>query len=1127
MKTSIQLAASVVALTGLLVGAASQATPLSELPLKASVLAKPNVILGMDDSGSMDSEIMLDAADGVMWWNFDTGRGWDTAGVLYRHVNLGEYWSSTWRRYFYLFPNGNGTGLNIKPENTYGDWSLPPTSQFGWARSSAYNPQYYNPTVTYPEWATAYTYAAFPQATPSAARGHPIYGGGGNVVDLTTTRAASQSTSLYFTAVNGMTIPAGATSNVCDTSIGGCGGWTAVGAADVAAQSTKVTKVAMSYWPATYWVRATGTWDCTVPGTPSVGTDSCALAPDGQKLRRIEIRSTVTTYPSGRTYTAELQNFANWFQYHRKRRLSANGAMGETLEAMTGLRMGIIRMNSLPADSTRVTMYDLDSTSAANNGKAILKNMYEIDSNVGTPTRPLLRRIGHEFLQSAGPIQYACQRNVAMIVTDGYASAAAQSTSTYPTYSSATWGAGAPYATTYSGTLADIALSYYTTTLGNSSFPTGRLPPGTTDTNTNLHMNTYALTLGAMGDLYRGETTPNPTTTGAWVNPNTDFNPSAVDDLWHATINGRGKLYLASAASETANKLLTAFNDIQSQNFAQGSVAVSAVNLDRSDSQAYLGVYNPRGWAGDLTANPIDITTAAVSSTPNWSAATVLAAKAWSTRVIFTSNASAGIDFSSANIGATVNPDTATFTDNNAVVEYLRGNRTGEGTTYRTRNSLIGAVVNAEPVLARDERMVYLASGDGMLHALDTATGAEQWAYAPPDTLAALGRSIERGWVFQTVLDASPVYARLSNGNKLLVGGLGAAGRSYYALDVTSPRGLDTAGAIAQFRWIFPTAADTANRANMGFTVGRPVIARTAADGNVVLVTSGYDNAQAIGDSRGRLWVLNATTGAVIRSFRTTAGAVHPGQEAGLTQVSAFKESDGTTRYVYGGDLRGNLWKFDLTRVGTDLDAELLATLLDAGGLAQPVTTAPELTTVAGQRVVLVGTGRLLDIGDFGSSNVQSFYAIADGATLTNARSGLIRQTYTRATDTMSTNTVNWTTNRGWYFDLTAGEQSNTDPTVAYGAVAFVTNVNGASDCSQSAYMYLIDIGTGTKVSTSTFVSQTIATNATSSRVIALRVVNGRIIGTTHRSDNTVYQREMPVGQTIQPAKNAWREIRR
>ncbi|MCC6990121.1 MAG: hypothetical protein IT181_14040, partial [Acidobacteria bacterium] len=48
-----------------------------------------------------------------------------------------------------------------------------------------------------------------------------------------------------------------------------------------------------------------------------MGTDDCASAPDGTKLRRIEIRSTNTTYPSGRSYANELQNFANWFQYHR------------------------------------------------------------------------------------------------------------------------------------------------------------------------------------------------------------------------------------------------------------------------------------------------------------------------------------------------------------------------------------------------------------------------------------------------------------------------------------------------------------------------------------------------------------------------------------------------------------------------------------------------------------------------------------------------------------------------------------------------------------------------------------------------------------------------------------------
>jgi hypothetical protein len=39
--------------------------------------------------------------------------------------------------------------------------------------------------------------------------------------------------------------------------------------------------------------------------------------------------------------------------------------------------------------------------------------------------------------------------------------------------------------------------------------------------------------------------------------------------------------------------------------------------------------------------------------------------------------------------------------------------------------------------------------------------------------------------------------------------------------------------------------------------------------------------------------------------------------------------------------------------------------------------------------------------------------------------------------------------------------------------------------------------------------------------------VGGQIYGTTHRSDNTVFQRQLPLGTTIPPSKNAWRELRR
>jgi type IV pilus assembly protein PilY1 len=245
--------------------------------------------------------------------------------------------------------------------------------------------------------------------------------------------------------------------------------------------------------------------------------------------------------------------------------------------------------------------------------------------------------------------------------------------------------------------------------------------------------------------------------------------------------------------------------------------------------------------------------------------------------------------------------------------------------------------------------------------------------------------------------------------------------------------------------------------------------------------------------------------------------------------VAAFREADGTVRYAFGGDLLGNVWKFDLETAGAgEHDATLVAVLKDSLGNTQPITATPELTTLSGKRIILIGTGRLLDITDFGSTRTQSFYAIADGATLSNARTGLVAQVFTRgASPELTSNPFNWATNRGWYFDLPAGEQANTDPVVTYGAVVFVSNKNGSSDCSQASYLYLVDIGTGTQVVTSAFVSKLISDNATSSRVITLRVVDGKIVGITHRSDNEVFQTPLPLGQTIKPSKNAWKEIRR
>jgi type IV pilus assembly protein PilY1 len=67
-----------------------------------------------------------------------------------------------------------------------------------------------------------------------------------------------------------------------------------------------------------------------------------------------------------------MQNFANWFTYYRKRKLSLAGSMGEVLENLTGVRMGTLRFCAGHADATppAITMYDADATARRRTGCA-------------------------------------------------------------------------------------------------------------------------------------------------------------------------------------------------------------------------------------------------------------------------------------------------------------------------------------------------------------------------------------------------------------------------------------------------------------------------------------------------------------------------------------------------------------------------------------------------------------------------------------------------------------------------------------------------------------------------------------------------------------------------------------
>lgn len=1072
MKPLARFAVACTALAGLLFAAASHATDVAKRPLKVDVNVKPNVMFGMDDSGSMDWEILISAYNGVLNWNVANRSYWDGNNLLAK----GDFYMS------YLFPNGTGTGAKqFADDNSLGR-GVPPSPQFAAMRSSTFNPMYYNPAITYSPWKPAYHDGAlqtYSNASPTAAKSHPALSG-----SVTMNLTADQTANFYYRP--GMLRPDGDVYNNSAT-------------------------VATTYYPATYWVLDSS---CTVPATLA-WTTSCVSVPDGRKLRKVEIKA--ANYTTTAAYNAELQNFANWWSYYRKRKLMLAGSMGSVLDNLTGMRVGVVAFNRR---SGNVSMYDSDASDDASNRRRVAGVFYTNPADSGTPTTATLKYIGEQFKSSPNAIQYSCQRNNAFVVTDGFAN----DTAAPPSYDSATYGSGFPYAPTTASSLADVALAYFTLNLRNNRTTSGAGNPlsdgrvtlpnqqvSNPDSNTNLHMNTYAITLGASGTVWPGITDPF-TTSFTWPTPQPDT-PSAIDDLWHATINGRGQMYKADNPTQAAIAIQRGLNDIAQQAGAQSEVSVNTVNLARGDGKAYLGKYTSSVWTGDITANAVNSNTGSVSTTNLWSAASRLASRS-NARVIVTTVGGTAKAFTADNVGATLSA-----TDGAGLTAYFRGSRTGEGTAYRPRGSLIGPVINAKPVASTAPKVVFAASGEGMMHALDADTGDELWAYVPGSVLPRLASTANLNYYFETLLDGTPTV-QMVGGKRYLVAGLGTAGAGYYAIDITNPRDLTEAQLAGKVMW------DIGNGGSftLGQSVGRPLVVQTRSYGTVALFTQGYNGST---DGKGRLYMVNADTGALLNTFVADGGS---SGDLGLGQINAAVEGDGKVVHVYGGDLQGNLWHFDLEAKTTTK----LATLTN-GNTAQPITTAPEIMFNGSDRLILVGTGRLLGVSDFGRATTETFYAIKDGTTLSgSARDSLVRRTFVTDTDNTVDATGNdfaWNNSRGWYIDIPNNLQVINDPTIAFGAIAFSANKALLSECASNSSLFVLDVLTGKNVKDMGYAAIDLGqTSASGVTLLRTSGTNGdRIVAQYQRGDATQPDPppEVPLNFGITDRKNAWRQIRR
>ncbi len=456
------------------------------------------------------------------------------------------------------------------------------------------------------------------------------------------------------------------------------------------------------------------------------------------------------------------------------------------------------------------------------------------------------------------------------------------------------------------------------------------------------------------------------------------------------------------------------------------------------------------------------------------------------------------------------------------------------------------------------DKLLYIGANDGMLHAFDALTGIEQFAYVPSEVFPNLKDLASPTYSHRYFVNGSPTAVDAFFGGKwhtVLVGGLNKGGQAIYALDITDPLNASVASsspiednANKIVLWEFNDendldadgdgVDDPAGTGNLqhalGYTFSQPVIARMHDNHWAAIFGNGYNatepdmtladtaagctsNCSNTANSTGTavLYILDAETGAVIRKIDTGVGSAS--EPNGLASVAPVDyNGDLVVDAVYAGDLRGNLWKFDISDSdkskwdvagwGSSKSKGPLFTACSGncnGSNYQPITVRPEVGRHPSGKgaIIYFGTGKYLENTDKDTSSpqVQSFYGIWDNFTDSTwdvgGRSDLQQQTilaediqtFTNPTTNVdhtypvrvtSNNSVDYSTKKGWYLDFTLpnssttiGERQVTNPLLRSGKIIFTTLIPTTDVCNAGGDSWLmeLDARTGSRLNYSPF----------------------------------------------------------
>jgi len=837
--------------------------------------------------------------------------------------------------------------------------------------------------------------------------------------------------------------------------------------------------------------RYTGSWARKgVPGYYYIydATNSANCTPDNESCYRLKF-----------VENDEQQNFANWYSFYRNRGLATISAAAlafyDLSPAVRISWQGLGRCTSFNGNDSNCRNNAFKAYSPEHKGQ-LYTWLQNINFNQSTYLPAAMKRAG-EFFKTSTPWQknpngtgnttqntYACRASYHIMMTDGLWNESVSAPSSFRHDAAnftlpdgRAYGQRAPYYDSQNNTLADLAMHYWATDLNpdlDNELP-AYIPFKSGDTSTDYwdprndpatwqHMTNFMMGLGLTEAMDRPDIlweggTHKGAGYDALLAGNANWPPASasggnnnVYDLWHAAINSRGEFF----SVDSPETMVQAFDDILSRiadrksTAARPAINSGQISTDENDNGtvktvSYQTSYaSDDNWSGDVKRfeKAWNSQSNAFETTEIWSAKDKM--PGWQNRkIMIAGNGNSGlVDFnwdnaSSADTTGTLanllsrDPENANVVDNlgKQRLEYLQGDRSGEGSIFRQRSGVLGdfygsspAVVSgprylinftnrlegntayttfAEEVAGRTPRL-YVGGNDGMLHGFNAQTGVEEFAFIPSAVFHKLNKLTGANYSHEFYVDGSPVVADVFNGTEwrtILVGTLKAGGKSIFALDITHPGEEELLWELDDSK--LPDDAEV----KMGYSFSQPTIARLHTGTWTVVFGNGYESTNNT-NGKAALYIVDAMEGTLLKNLEVEGVDGIPN---GLsTPKLADYNADGVADYAYAGDLQGNVWRFDLLRNGrsdsapftTEDDSEnvvsdfevayggqpLFSAVADNGSTRQPITSAPSLVLHPSGfgYLVVFGTGKFFETGDKegDKSIAQTVYGIWDKQTL-------------------------------------------------------------------------------------------------------------------------------------------------